>query len=123
MHPGAFPGPCANAFDERMIRVALEDNRGEQWSIDRTAPLRAILGRISSVAATDGGVRKPNISEELRHTLEECGTEGGPIERIYPTFLDCFAGSGTTLVAAQALKRHWIGIDQSPHATSVVKPP
>lgn len=27
--------------------------------------------------------------------------------------LDCFCGSGTTLLAAQLLDRQWIGIDQS----------
>jgi DNA modification methylase len=35
--------------------------------------------------------------------------------------LDCYAGSGTTLVAAQALKRNWIGIDQSQHAIEVAR--
>lgn len=35
--------------------------------------------------------------------------------------LDCFCGSGTTLVAAQKLKRNWIGIDKSEHAIKVAK--
>jgi adenine-specific DNA-methyltransferase len=35
--------------------------------------------------------------------------------------LDCFSGSGTTALAAQALNRHWIGIDQSEHAIRVAK--
>jgi adenine-specific DNA-methyltransferase len=35
--------------------------------------------------------------------------------------LDCFCGSGTTLVAAEALSRQWIGIDQSHQAIEVVK--
>lgn len=35
--------------------------------------------------------------------------------------LDCFCGSGTTLIAAQELNRKWIGIDQSEHAIKVAK--
>lgn len=35
--------------------------------------------------------------------------------------LDCFAGSGTTLVAAQSLNRNWIGIDQSEPAIKVIQ--
>ena len=35
--------------------------------------------------------------------------------------LDCFCGSGTTLIAAQKLGRNWIGIDESEHAIEVAK--
>ena len=34
--------------------------------------------------------------------------------------LDCFAGSGTTLKAAQKNGRHWIGIDQSEEAIKAI---
>lgn len=35
--------------------------------------------------------------------------------------LDCFAGSGSTLKVANALKRNWIGIDNSNHSLNVIK--
>lgn len=35
--------------------------------------------------------------------------------------LDCFAGSGTTLVAAEELNRRWIGIDESEQALNIIK--
>ncbi len=35
--------------------------------------------------------------------------------------LDCFAGSGITLMAAEQLGRKWIGIDNSEHSVKVIK--
>jgi len=35
--------------------------------------------------------------------------------------LDCFCGSGTTLIAAQELGRNWIGVDSSEHAIRATK--
>lgn len=35
--------------------------------------------------------------------------------------LDCFAGSGTTLIAAHQLGRNWIGIDNSPSAIEIIQ--
>ncbi|RNJ48771.1 site-specific DNA-methyltransferase [Methylocystis hirsuta] len=50
----------------------------------------------------------------LKMIVEASSNEGDLV-------LDCFAGSGTTLVAAQALKRNWVGIDQSEHAIAAAK--
>lgn len=35
--------------------------------------------------------------------------------------LDCFAGGGTTLIAAEKLNRRWIGIDNSEEAITIIK--
>ena len=50
----------------------------------------------------------------LKFVIEASSNEGDLV-------LDCFAGSGTTLVAAQSLNRNWIGIDQSEPAIKVVQ--
>lgn len=50
----------------------------------------------------------------LRFIIEASSNEGD-------TVLDCFAGSGTTLIAAEMLGRKWIGIDQSKEAIKVIQ--
>ena len=50
----------------------------------------------------------------LKFIIEASSNEGGLV-------LDCFAGSGTTLVAAQSLNRNWIGVDKSEPAIRVVQ--
>lgn len=50
----------------------------------------------------------------LKFIIEASSNEGDLV-------LDCFCGSGTTLVAAQELGRNWIGIDSSKHAIKVVE--
>lgn len=52
--------------------------------------------------------------ELLKFIVEASSSEGDLV-------LDCFAGSGTTLVAAQLLGRKWIGIDESELAAEVVR--
>ncbi len=50
----------------------------------------------------------------LKFIIEASSNEGDLV-------LDCFAGSGTTLIAAQLLNRNWIGIDKSEQAIKVAK--
>lgn len=50
----------------------------------------------------------------LKFIIEASSNEGD-------TVLDCFAGSGTTLVAAEMLGRGWIGVDQSGSAIDVIQ--
>lgn len=50
----------------------------------------------------------------LKFIVEASSNEGDLV-------LDCFAGSGTTLVAAHSLSRRWIGIDKSEPAINVIQ--
>ncbi|MCA6072208.1 MAG: site-specific DNA-methyltransferase [Endomicrobium sp.] len=50
----------------------------------------------------------------LKFIIKASSNEGGLV-------FDCFAGSGTTLIAAQELNRNWIGIDKSEQAIKIVR--
>lgn len=54
-------------------------------------------------------------NEELLKQIILCSSKEGD------TVLDCFCGSGTTLVAAEQLKRFWIGIDANKSAIETSK--
>ncbi len=53
--------------------------------------------------------------EKLLERIILASSNGGDI------VLDCFLGSGTTIVTADKLKRNWIGIDHNPVSISVTK--
>lgn len=63
-------------------------------------------------AATDYPTEK---NEEMLGRIVKASSNIGDI------VLDCFAGSGTTLVAAESLGRRWIGIDNSELAVETTK--
>lgn len=50
----------------------------------------------------------------LKFIIEASSNEGDLV-------LDCFAGSGTSIFAAQTLNRKWIAIDNSPSAINIIK--
>ena len=52
--------------------------------------------------------------ELLKFIIEASSNKGDIV-------LDCFAGSGTSVIAAQMLGRNWIAIDQSELAIDVIK--
>ncbi|WP_231551735.1 site-specific DNA-methyltransferase [Prevotella amnii] len=54
-------------------------------------------------------------NEDLLHFIIKASSS------INSIVLDCFAGSGTTLKAANHLGRKWIGIDQSELAIKTIK--
>lgn len=92
--------------------------------------------------STKGNPRKKNYADEREGKVaQDIWKFKDPTYPLYPTqknlemlkfiinassctdsiVLDCFCGSGTTLCAAQALGRNWIGIDQSDVAIKVAR--
>lgn len=94
--------------------------------------------------SSTGNPRKKNYAKDMKQNgkkMQDVWEYKDPSKPLYPTqknlnmlkkiiatstntnsiVLDCFAGSGTTLLAAQELNRKWIGVDNSEQAINVIK--
>jgi adenine-specific DNA-methyltransferase len=106
--------------------VVLEewDNMGLiEWSVNGVPRKKIFLDEKDGKKAQDiwefKDPQRPRYPTEknidlLKFIISASSEEGSIV-------LDAFAGSGTTLVAAQELNRNWIGIDQSEHAIRVIR--
>lgn len=134
------PGETSNGITGGEWR-GMKPPKGRHW---RTAP--AVLeewdGRGLVEWSANGVPRKKIFLDEARgKKMQDIWNFKDPRHPLYPTeksldllkfivgassdegdlVLDCFAGSGTTLVAAQMLGRNWIGIDRSESAIKVAR--
>lgn len=92
--------------------------------------------------SSSGNPRKINYADDhMTKKLQDIWEFKDPANPIYPTeknhdmlrtiieassdedsiVMDCFAGSGGTLIEAERLGRHWIGVDQSDVAIKTIK--
>lgn len=115
--------------------------RGRHW---RSAP--EVLDELDKLGliewSSNGNPRKINYAEEkTTKKRQDIWTFKDKISPLYPTeknmdllrtiisassnkesiVMDCFCGSGTTMVVSSELSRRWIGIDNSENAINVVR--
>lgn len=114
---------------------------GRHW---RTSPdCLEILDQKGLIEWSSNGIPRKKIflDESKGKKIQDIWEYKDPINPDYPTeknremldmivnassnegsyVLDCFAGSGTTILAAQDLNRKWIGVDQSSHAIGLIR--
>lgn len=134
------PGETKNSETSRPFK-GLYPPQGRHWrcSVEKLEQLDA-EGLIEWSA--NGNPRKINYADEhLMKKAQDIWDFKDPSYPIYPTekniemlkfiieassnpnsiVMDCFCGSGTTLVAANQCSRKWIGIDQSDIAINTVR--
>ena len=132
--PGETDGPTGKEWK------GMRPPKGRHW---RTDP--AVLSRWDMeglIEWSKNGVPRKKIflDEKVGKKLQDIWSFKDPAHPVYPTeknidliktiimassnpgdiVLDCFAGSGTTLLAAEQLNRGWIGIDESKQAFDVI---
>lgn len=134
------PGECKSGASSQMFKGILPPP-GRHWrcSVEELEELdRQGLIEWSS----KGNPRKINYADEhMTKKMQDIWEFKDPTNPIYPTeknhdmlkmiieassnensiVMDCFAGSGGTLVVASSLNRQWIGVDQSPIAIETIK--
>lgn len=134
------PGETKNGASSQMFKGILPPP-GRHWrcSVEELEELdRKGLIEWSST----GNPRKINYADDhLTKKMQDIWEFKDPTNPIYPTeknhdmlrtiikassnedsiVMDCFAGSGGTLIEAAKLGRHWIGVDQSEIAIKTIK--
>lgn len=134
------PGETVNGATSREWR-GLKPPRGRHW---RSEPNRLDgLEKAGLIEWSAKGVPRKKIyaDEQNGKKKQDIWEYKDPQYPIYPTeknaelvqsiistsssegnlVLDCFAGSGTTLLAADRLGRRWLGVDQSREAIRVIR--
>jgi len=94
--------------------------------------------------SSNGNPRKKNYADDMKKKgkpMQDIWEYKDPTKPVYPTeknidllkniiqassnpgdlVLDCFCGSGTTIIASQEVGRNWIGVDKSEKSINIIK--
>jgi adenine-specific DNA-methyltransferase len=125
---GLLP-PAGKHWQYTPARLEEMDKRGDiYWSSTGNPRRKVYLDESSGIPVQDiwldyldvdnqntqtTGYPTEKNSDMLKRIILASSNEGDWV-------MDCFAGSGTTLVAADKLKRNWIGVDNGAEAIKVI---
>jgi adenine-specific DNA-methyltransferase len=125
---GLLP-PAGKHWQYTPTRLEEMDKRGEiYWSSTGNPRRKVYLDDSSGIPVQDIWLDYLDVDNQNTQTT------GYPTEKNFDMLkriilassnegdlvMDCFAGSGTTLVAADKLKRNWVGVDNSEEAIKVI---
>jgi site-specific DNA-methyltransferase (adenine-specific) len=106
----AFPGYFTRPYEE--LREQYEELR-RPFSVTADVPYTDVW-TFPTVSSYPGKHPCEKPSAMLEHIISASSRPGAVV-------LDCFAGSGSTLVAAKKLRRQWIGIEIDPHWVAIAR--